>query len=204
MRCLLSTCHDRLFILVFLINIVAERKFALWLIDAIPQFWGLAYWRHLVNPLPISQRHGEKHIQAFDNFWAKCTSAQNCVHLLFGQSSLKCRELVKQVGDAHNFSGMFSEITLPENIFYLLAMKASTCHHLWRLDKGVISNETLQTAGGFLQLSNGCGINLVPESWHELFLHTRLPFYPPQRFLPPLPRRHSTQFCARYRQPPQN
>ena len=34
-RLILSTCHDNLFILVFLINIVAERKFALWLTDAI-------------------------------------------------------------------------------------------------------------------------------------------------------------------------
>ena len=65
---------------------------------------------------------------------------------------------------------------LPENIFYLLVMKASTCHHLWGLDKEVLSSHPLQTAGGILQLSNGCGLNLVPESWHKLFLHTRLPF----------------------------
>ena len=36
------------------------------------------------------------------------------------------------------------------------------------IDKEVISNEVISDSFG-------------RESWHELFLHTRLPFYPPQR-----------------------
>ena len=116
--------------------------------------------------LAISQRHREKHIQAFDNFLSKCTSAQNCAHLLFGQSSRECREenfsthlptnlQVYSTGTHQRYLREFSfsqEVAkgfLPENIFYLLAMKASTCPHLWgQLIRGSFQSRSSPTVLG--------------------------------------------------------
>ena len=198
-RLILSTCHDSLFNLVFLINIVAERKFALWLTDAIPQFWGLAYWRHLVNPLPFPNVIG-KNIFKLSTTFCRSAHLRKIAHIsyLVNQAANVakkifrhiCRQIYKSIrqerinvicaGD--NFAQICAKGFPARKYFLSVGYEGVDVSPLvGTIDKEVISNEPPETAGGILQLSNRCGLNLVPESWHELFLHTRLPFYPPQR-----------------------
>ena len=144
--------------------------------------------------LAISQRHGEKHIQAFDNFLSKCISTSRnglnvCAKLRIPSIwSIKPRISRRKFFDtsADKFTSLFDRNA--STLSARVQLFAGSCERISArkyflpvgyegvdvsplvvtIDKEVISNEVISDSFG-------------RESWHELFLHTRLPFYPPQR-----------------------